>query len=49
MTSVTELKESVSVCMFAQGGTIVDMPGGLRAVAAADAFREFDDQRAAGA
>nr|WP_294504721.1 haloacid dehalogenase type II [uncultured Rhodopila sp.] len=34
MTSVSELKESVSVCMFDQYGTIVDMQGGLRAVAA---------------
>jgi 2-haloacid dehalogenase len=34
MTDPEELKGSVSVCMFDQYGTIVDMQGGLREVAA---------------
>lgn len=34
MTDPEELKRSVSVCMFDQYGTVVDMQGGLREVAA---------------
>jgi 2-haloacid dehalogenase len=34
MTHPEELKRSVSVCMFDQYGTVVDMQGGLREVAA---------------
>src|SRR4029453_16096974 len=34
MTDPEELKRSVSVCMFDQYGTVVDMQGGLREAAA---------------
>jgi 2-haloacid dehalogenase len=35
MTDIETLKSSITVCMFDQYGTVVDMQGGLRGVAAA--------------